>query len=226
MKIPIPVFVRQLDFQQLKVVFRQYNPETRSTGTVVVTDIKGNAKHITNVPAEIKKLPYTLLSAKGLLTAKVPFGARFKFDLAHYRSGQFTVDVYMDTLNKEIVNPMAEPLGRFTVKSGQMQHGTTHLEGDNFHLGGTMQVRYTDLHLIPLKSDSARGELKKNHLKSFFANIIFIKNENRMGNELRQPTFTVGRDHHQNFVGYIWTAILTGLCKTIGVPVMSVVKDK
>jgi len=157
---------------------------------------------------------------------KVPFGARFKFDLSKYRSGQFAVDVAMDSLNKSVVNPIAVPLGRFTVKNGQMQRGTAHIEGDNFNLHGTVEVYYTDLHLTPLRSDSAKGGLKKNHLKSFFANTIFIKNANPQAGELRDPTVTVDRDHHENFVAYIWTAILTGLCKTIGVPVKLVVKDK
>lgn len=226
MMIPVPVYVSQLKFHQIKVVFRQYNPETRSIGTVVCTNIRGTATHITNIPAEIKRLPYTYVSARALLMNKVPFSVGFKFNLAQYHSGQFSVDVTMDTVNKDIVNPFGEPLGRFTIKSGQMQRGSTHIEGDNFNIDGTIAVSYTDLHITPLKSDSARGGLKKNHLKSFFANTIFIKNANPQGNELRQPSFSVGRDHHQNFVAYIWTAILTGLCKTIGVPVKLVVKDK
>ena len=225
MMIPIPVLVSQLKFHQLKVIFQQYNPETKSTGMVTVSHINGIAEHITNIPAEIKRSPQTLLSASGLFMNKVQLAARFRFDLSKYRSGQFSVDVAMDSLNKNVVNPIAQPLGRFTVKNGQMQHGTTHIEGDNFNLQGTIQVDYSDLHLTPLKSDSGRGGLKKNHLKSFFANTIFIKNANPQGGELREPTFTVGRDHHENFVAYIWTAILTGLCKTIGVPVKLVVKE-
>jgi hypothetical protein len=225
MMIPVPVIVSELKFHQLKVVFRQYNPETKSTGTVICTHINGAAEHITNVPAEIKRLPFTFLSATALLMDKVPFSVRFKFDLSKYRSGQFSVDVKMDSLDRNIANPIAEPLGRFTVKKGQMQSGTTHIEGDNFNLHGTIDVHYTDLHLTPLRADSAKGGLKKNHLKSFFANTIFIKNANPQGAELRQPSFTVGRDHHQNFVAYIWTGILTGLCKTIGVPVKLVVKS-
>jgi hypothetical protein len=62
-----------------------------------------------------KKIAFTYLSARALLMNKVPFSVRFKFNLAQYRSGQFSVDVTMDTVNKDIVNPFAEPLGRFTI---------------------------------------------------------------------------------------------------------------
>jgi len=224
MMIPVPVLVSELNFHRLKVILQQYNPETRSTGMVTCTNINGTATHITNIPNEIRRLPYTSLTAKALFMNKVPMTVRFKFNLANYQSGLFSVDVNMDTLNKITINPIAEPVGRFTVKNGQMQQGTAHLEGDNFNLHGTVEIFYTDLHITPLKSDSANGELKKNRLKSFFANIVFIKNENPKGNDLRQPVVSVGRDHHQNFVAYIWTAILTGLCKTVGIPVKLVVK--
>jgi hypothetical protein len=224
--IPVPVLVSELKFHHLKVIYLQYNPETRSTGTAIFTSINGYAQHITNIPAEIKRSRYTVLSASGLFMNKVPLTARFKFDLLKQRTGQFTADVHMDTLNKNIINPIAEPLGRFNVKSGQMQEGTVHLEGDNYNLHGTINFYYTDLHITPLKTDSANGGLRKSHLKSFFANIIFIKNANPQGTELRQPAFTVGRDHHENFVAYIWSTIVTGLLKTVGIPLKLVKKDK
>ncbi len=226
MMIPVPVLVSELNFHGLKFVLQQYNPETRSTGMLTCANINGAARHITNIPDEIRRSPYTLLTAKALFMNKVPMAVRFKFNLDKYQSGQFSADVNMDTLNKITINPIAEPLGRFTVKNGQMQQGTAHIEGDNFNLHGTVKIFYSDLHITPLKSDSTHGELKKNHLKSFFANTVFIKNENPHGNDLRQPAVTVGRDHHQNFVAYVWTAILTGLCKTLGVPVKLVVKNK
>jgi hypothetical protein len=226
MMIPVPVLVSELNFHQLKVVLQQYNPETRSTGIVTCTNINGTARHITNIPDEIHRLPFTSLTARALFMNKVPMTVRFKFNLANYQTGQFSVDVNMDTLNKITINPIAEPLGRFTVKDGQMQQGAAHIEGDNFNAHGTVEIFYSDLHITPLKSDSAHGELKRNHLKSFFANIVFIKNANTKGNDFRQPAVSVGRDHHQNFVAYIWTAILTGICKTIGIPVKLVVKMK
>lgn len=225
MLIPVPVLVNELRFQRLKVIFQQYNNETRSIGEVTCTGVSGMATHMTNIPGEIKKYPYTLLSARALFMNRVPLTVEFKFNLSEYRTGKFSVEVYMDSLNKNLVNPISEPLGRFTVKSGQMQQATAHVEADNYNLHGTVNVRYDDLHITPLMKDSAKGELKKNHLKSFFANTVFIKNENPQGSELRQPVFDVGRDHHQNFVAYIWTGILTGICKTIGIPEKLVIKN-
>ena len=219
MMIPQPVSVSELRFHDLKVFFTQYNPETRSMGKVTFNNINGVARHITNIPAEIKRSPFTSLSAKGLFMNKVPLTVSLKFDLSKVKTGQFSGEVEMDTLDKNIVNPIAEPLGRFTLKRGQMQQGIVHVDGDNSNLHGAIKFYYNDLHITPLKSDSSNGQLKKAHLKSLLANSIYIKNENPQGGELRNPDYMIVRDHHLNFVSYIWATIMTGILKTIGVPV-------
>jgi len=224
MSIPVPVLVDELKLNQVKVIYEQYKPDTKSSGTSTFTNINGFARHITNIPAEIKRSRYTVLSASGLFMNKVPLTAKFTFDLLKQRRGQFTADIHMGTLDKEVIKPIAEPLGRFNAKSGQMQEGTVHVEGDNFNLHATADVHYTNLHLTPLKTDSTDEGLKKSHLKSFFANIIFIKNDNPKGGKLRQPTYDVGRDHYDNFVSFIWHTIVTGLLKTIGIPVKLVME--
>lgn len=226
MLIPQPVSVTELAFHQLKVAFTQYNPKTRSTGTVTFNNINGVAKHITNIPAEIKRSPFTFINAKGLFMNKVSLSVDFKFDLSKVKAGQFSADIRMDTLDKIVANPIAEPLGRFTIKRGQMQQGIVHVEGDNYRLDSKIAFYYNDLHITPLKSDSSNGELKRNHLKSLAANIIYIKNENPKEGKLRNPEYTVVRNPHLNFVAYIWTAIMTGILKTIGVPVGVVMKER
>jgi hypothetical protein len=226
MMIPQPVSVTELQFHSLKVVFTQYNPETKSLGTATFNNINGVARHITNIPSEIKRSPSTSLFAKGLLMNKVPLSVSLKFDLSRAKTGQFSGEVEMDTLDKNIVNPIAEPLSRFTLKRGQMQQGIIHVEGDNYNLHGAIKFYYNDLHITPLKSDSSNGQLTRAHMKSLLANSIYIKNENPQGGEFRNPEYMVVRDHHLNFVSYIWATIMTGILKTIGVPVSLALEKK
>jgi hypothetical protein len=151
---------------------------------------------------------------------KTPLTTKFSFDLVKQGTGQFTTDIHMGTLDKETINPIAEPLGPFIVKSGQMQEGTVNMEGDNLNLNATMDVHYTDLHLTPLKPpDSTNEGLKKKHVTSFIANMIFIKNDNPNGGKLRKPSYNLGRDHYDNFVSFVWHTIVKGLLKSIGIPV-------
>ncbi|MBK5273389.1 MAG: hypothetical protein JJE22_20500 [Bacteroidia bacterium] len=224
MAIPVPVLIDEVKVNDLKVKYEQYNPDTKSTGAAAFTNINVMIHHITNIPAEIKRSRYTVLSGSGLFMSKVPLTTKFKFDLLKQKTGQFTVDVHMDTLDKDVVNPVTEPLGKFSVKKGQMQEANVHIVGDNFNLHATADIQYTDLHITPLKGDSADDGLKKNHLKSFFANTLFIKNSNPKGNKLRQPEYDVARGHTSNFVSFIWNTIMTGLLKSVGIPVKLVMK--
>jgi hypothetical protein len=111
------------------------------------------------------------------------------------------------------------------IKRGEMQQGDVHVEGNNSKIDGKILFYYKDLHIIPLKEDSSDSGLKRKHLKSFFANSFVIKNANPEGT-LRSPSFEVARDHHENFISFIWTSIMTGLLKTIGIPVKLVMKDR
>ena len=86
-------------------------------------------------------------------------------------------------------------------------------------------MQYSDLHITPLKKDKEeKGKLKSKSFTSFFANAVLIKNENSPGKNFRSPVFMVTRDHHANFFNLIWTSVLTGILKTIGIPVKLVIK--
>ncbi|MES1215914.1 MAG: hypothetical protein ABUT20_10380 [Bacteroidota bacterium] len=218
MSIPVPVLIDELKFNNLKVIYEQYKPDTKASGTSTFTNIKGEARHITNIQAEIKKLRYTVLSASALFMNKTPLTAKFSFDLVKQKAGQFSTDIHMGALDKETINPIAESLGPFLVKSGQMQEGTVNITGDNLNLNANMDLRYTDLHITPLRPDSSSDGFKKKHFTSFIANIIFIKNDNPKGGKLRQPSYNLGRDHYDDFVSFIWHTIVAGLLKSIGIP--------
>jgi len=226
MDIPVPVSVTKLTLHSLNVSFEEFNPDTKKSATTFFDNINGTANNISNVTSEIRKAKYLTLNATGLFMHKVPMTGKFSLDLSKTRTGEFTADVFMDTLNNTIVNPVAEPLGLFSIRKGQMQRGSAHLEGNNFTIKGTVALSYTDLHIDPLKKNKDdTGKLKKKTFTAFFANTFLIKNSNPgKGNDLRQPKFSVDRAKHSNFFSFIWVSILTGILKTIGIPVKLVLK--
>ena len=221
MSIPVPVSVKKLSLHHLRVSFEEFNPDSKESGTAFFDNINGTAKNISNVRGEIKKGRYLTMNAKCLFMNKIPMAASFRFDLSRYRTGEFTADIFMDTLNNTVVNPIAKPLGLFRVRTGQMQRGSAHLEGNDFTIKGTAALNYTNLHIDPLKKNkNNEGKLKKKTFTGLFANIFLIKNSNpAKGNDLRQPAFIVSRGKHSNFVSFVWFSILTGILKTIGIPV-------
>jgi len=219
MKIPFKVSIDRLDIKNVNLSYEEHNPLSDQNGIVSFENINGRMNHISNIPAEIKLHPVIDFSAKTLFMHHAQMSAKFTFNLAKIKTGEFTVDIIMDTLDNITINKISEPLGMFSVKTGQMQRAVGHIDGNNFSTKGKIAMQYNNLHIKPLKKDKEEGKLKKMTVTGFIANTLFIKNENPKGNALRQPEFTVQRDHHANFFNLMWTTILTGILKTIGVPV-------
>src|SRR6185312_12277294 len=110
------------------VAFEELSDKSKKTGTLFFADLNCTANNISNVPSEIKKDRYLTVKTKCLFMHKVPLTGNFKFDLAKVHSGTFTADLFMDTLQKELINPVAQSLGLFLVKKGEMQSGSAHLQ--------------------------------------------------------------------------------------------------
>ena len=224
MKIPLSVSITNLNLKNVNVSYEEYNPKAKQSGVVIFDVLNARVNNVSNIGADIKKHPVADFSANGLFMHHIPMRARFTFNLSKYKTGDFTADITMDTLDKPVITSFAEPLGLFSVKTGELQHGIAHIEGNNSDAKGKVAISYSNLYINPLKKAGNDGVLKKKHLTGLIANVFLIKNENpAKGNQLRQPVYSVKRDHHSNFFNLIWITILTGILKTIGIPVKFVI---
>lgn len=226
MKIPVPLSLSKLTLRHLDVAYEELNPAIKKSAIISFNNINGILTHISNIPAEIKQSNHINFSGKGLFMHKVAMTAKLTLDLSKYRTGEFIADVHMDTLNKTIVNTIAEPLELFSIRKGEMQQATAHVEGNNFTTKGTIAFYYTNLNVTLLKKDSGEdGKLKKKKVTSFLANTFLIKDSNPLtGEDPRKPEFSVDRAKYGTFFKFVLVSVLTGILKTIGIPVKLVLK--
>ncbi|MEO7292635.1 MAG: hypothetical protein ABIW34_06005, partial [Ginsengibacter sp.] len=195
MRMPFKIAVNKLDVHDIDIAYEEHNPLSDQNGIIYFVNVSGTINHISNMPAEIKQHPITDFSGTALFMHQVPMTAKFGFDLSKSATGKFSVDITMNTLDNTTINKVSEPLGLFTIKTGEIQHAQGHMDGDNFRTNGTITMQYNNLHITPLKKDKEeKGKLKKKSVTSLFANILFVKNENPKDNELRKPDFTVERN--------------------------------
>ena len=224
-RLPFPLSISRLRLNNIDVSYEEVNPDIKKSATAYFDNVIGTMTNISNLSEDIKKGKHITFSGKGLFMHKVPMTGKFSLDLAKYKTGDFTADLTMDTLENTTINPIAETLSLFSVKKGQMQHASAHVEGNNVKAKGVISFYYTNLHITPLKKDSADdGKLKKKTFTSFFANTFLIKNSNPRNGDFRRPVYYVDRETRPNFFNFIWVTILTGICKTIGIPPKFVVR--
>jgi hypothetical protein len=226
MEVPSPVSVNKINLHKLKVIYEEYDTGVKKTTAAIIDNINGSILHISNVKEEIREHPAAVFTASGLFMNKVRTTGSISFNFKEYRTGKFTADFHMDTLDNTTVNPLSEPMVLFTVKRGQMQQGKIHITGNNFNANAKIAMYYNNLHVTPLKADSnSQGKLKKKHLRSFVANVFLIKNSNPAGGTLREPGLSLTRDLHGGFFKMIWQCTMGEIVKTVGLPVKMFYKN-
>ncbi len=161
LRVSQKINIKKIHVHKLKVSYEEYSPQSMQSGTVYFDNINATLNNITNMPFSMKANKFSTFSGSGFFMHQIPVTARFQFDLSKARTGDFSADIHVGAMDKTIVNPIAEPLGMFTLKSGTIQQATAHIRGDNFKASAKMVMLYNDLHLTPLKNLDSTGNLKK-----------------------------------------------------------------
>ncbi|MBE7174416.1 MAG: hypothetical protein INR73_27845 [Williamsia sp.] len=218
-RLPFPVLVEKVDVKGLDVVYEEYNPDIHRSGTVSFNAISGNISNITNVASRIKALPQATSSLAGQFMNKVPITASFGFNLARARTGAFTARFHLGAVPGALLNTVAEPLGLYTLKSGNTEETNVSISGDNYTATTGITMLYHNLSIYPLKVTSD-GKTKEMKLVGFLANTLGIKNANPSGKEApRSPEVHVVRDKTGgSFFNFVWQCVLTGIVKSVGLP--------
>jgi hypothetical protein len=200
-------------------VYQEYNPLSKNTGTVYLTSVNARVTNLTNETDVIKWNNKTVLTATAIFMHKAQLKTRFQFNLSKIKTGAFITNIQMGAMDNEVLNPIAEPMGLFQIKSGNLQKATASIQGNNYSASGKVLVLYDDLHITPLKpAGSDTTEIRKKHLVSFFANTFIVKNENpSKGQEPRSADASFKRLVGSDLFNLVWKTMLVGTLKTIGV---------
>ncbi|MBD0331080.1 MAG: hypothetical protein ICV66_00335 [Chitinophagaceae bacterium] len=219
MHIHMPVYISDLRLNRASIAYTEYSPLSKRNGTVYFDGVNATVTNITNIPEQIRRNNKTTINASTLFMHKVPSTVSFHFDLSQLKTGDYSADVKMSALDSTIVNPIAEPMGLFTVKRGSMQKAIARIHGNNYNASGKVLILYKDLHLTPLKPDQAdSGKLTKKHFTSFIANSVFVKDENPSKGEAPRNPVAYRERKGGDLFNLTWKTMLIGLLKTIGIP--------
>lgn len=220
MKVPLKINVKKLQLRKFNLSYEEFNPQSNKTGTITFNNINGTITNISNIPAVMKTYQHTTAKLNGFFMNAIPLTTNFSFDLKKYKTGNFSMQMNIGSIDKSILNPIAESLGLFTVKTGTVTKANTKIKGDNFTSNVDLLMLYNDLHLTPLKKDSGENTtMHKKTITSFFANVFLIKNANPThGSNLRTAQVNAQRNIQESFFGFVWKSILTAILKTIGIP--------
>lgn len=220
MQLGMKINIRKLAVNDLDLSYEEYSTLSGKKGKIDIKNIHGTISNLTNLPGVISRNRFTTVAASGVFMNIAPVDLTLKFDLANYKTGNFSATLKSNSgFNGSAINSMSEPLGLFMVKKGNLKKLDAQVSGDNYKASGNVLMLYDDLHLTPLKKDPQNpGELKKKSVTSFIANSFVLKDENpTKDGQVRKETASYTRKSG-TFFNLIWKTIFVGILKTIGAP--------
>lgn len=220
MKLSLSILISKINLHNMNLSYEEFNPLSAKSGTLYFEDINGTIKNFTNINSEISKNNFMTFDVDTRFMKKAPSQISFKFNLAKYKTGDFTAEVISKSLSNDILNPIAEPLGMFYLKSGTVHEMKAIIKGNNKGASANFSLKYDDLFIVPLKKDENEDDgLKQKKFTGFIANLLLIKKENiGKEDEIRKFKYSIDRAQYPNFFTLTWKTMLMGIIKTIGAP--------
>lgn len=210
--------INKIKIHDLDLIYEEYNPLSGKSGILYFTNTTGEILNFTNIQSNIAANSNMVFDVKTKFMKQSPASIKFNFNLAKPKTGDFTTEVYAGNMTADLLNPIAEPLGMFHLKSGNVSKIKVFTKGNNSGTHSRFTLKYDDLYIIPLKKDGEKDdELKEKKFTGFIANLLLIKKENN-SEEPRSYTYDVERGEYPNFFTLNWKAMLKGIVKTIGAP--------
>ncbi len=141
-----------------------------------------------------------------------PVNANFLFDLGS-KNGHFITDATLGSLSAQNINPILLSYANSEAESFMLDKLTYHVEGDDYKATGNLKFLYRNLKLTVLKNNS--GEMKKNRIISFAANIL-LNNENLSGiTERKAINIVHKRLPYKNYFGIICKTLINCITKIV-----------
>lgn len=216
MKIAFGLKIDTIRIRDMRFSYKEKNPKTASVGSLYFTDVSGSILNATNDSATILQKPIMRVDLKADFMRESPLQARFSFNLARQRPGDFEVALKLGKLSAKSINMLSIPLGSLKVDDINMKSLEATVKGNNTSAKGTVRFEYSDLKVAALKNDG--DTLKKRKFLSFLANAFIIKSENPLkGKEIRVVYPTLTRDPQKSYFNLVWKTIFTGLKMTAGI---------
>lgn len=212
MKVNFPIYMKQLNINDIKVIYEELNPKSEQIGKVEFDNVNGTITNITNMPERIKNNSFIDIKVSSRFLNKTALQAGFRFDMANVNNGIFTVDASLGAINGVALNQITEPLALVKVNSLDVKKFTAHIDGSDTKATGTIRFDYSDLSIDILKKKED-GTVKKRGFLSFLANNFVIKKNGSQ--PAKEYTVTYSRDPQRSFFNLVWKTMLTGIKEAV-----------
>lgn len=207
-KMKEQIYIKTLKAINGKVVYTERGAISKKTGDVVFTDINGTINNVTNIDSYVKKNSMMVMNVSTKFLNIAAVTSEWKLPLAS-PDGAFDITGKVGSFDGTKLNPVTEPLGMGSVKSGNISSYTFAMHGRDMRADGDAILLYDHLKIKLLKNTGDSNNLEKKGVTSFLANVL-IKDRNPAGGKIRKADLGFNRSTTKSFFNLVWKSIFAG----------------
>lgn len=206
------IAVKGVAIRNASLQYTEKAEKTKLEGTIKLSDLNITISNLTNDPGLIKKQPKATAVMQGNILGNSPMMVNFIFHLDS-TEGKFDANGWIRSVNAAALNPIALSLANTRLQSFDMHDLNFRLRGDDYGATGEVRMKYNNLFVVLLKTDTATGTSKTNN---FFTNmmnkhVLYDSNPGPNGVERVARNVRKSRMSFQAFFGLVWKTIFEGM---------------
>ena len=211
MKIPTKFFIKNVKVKNGYISYRERGAISKNIGDVFFSNVNGSIENVTNIDSCIKQKQMMEVKVQAKFLNMAVLNSQWKMPM-NAIDGAFVMTGKLAAFDGTNINPIIEPLGMGSIKSGNMISFTFNIKANDKKAEGDVVLLYDNLKIKLLKN-SEQG-IKNKSLNSFIANIL-IKNQNPSNGNLRTGKIEFNRVMTTSFFNIVWKSLFDGFKKSI-----------
>ncbi len=207
-KLKTGIYIKKVTAKNGYVLYKERGAISKKTGDVIFNNIDATITNLTNIDSH-KKINATMtMTVKCKFLNMADISSEWKMPL-NSTNGTFSINGNVGAFDGVKLNPVIEPLGMGSIKSGNIRSYNFNLAGNDLKAQGNATMIYDGLKIKLLKNTGDSNRLTKKGVTSFVANIL-IKDKNPSGDSPRKGNMVFDRSLTKSFFNLVWKSIFAG----------------
>lgn len=196
--------IRTVNIKSSTIAYEEKAGKSGMTGTISFNDVDGQLTNITNIPDQLLKDNVMKLQSSSRIMGVIPLRSLWKMSLST-NDGSFHVTGNVGAFMPEVMNPVLEPLGMASIRTGSVSQLDFEINGTHRESSGTVLLNYDNLRVDLLKKDK-EDSLKKKGFISFLTNAD-IKNKYH---SQKPKDYVFKKNSDIPFFALLWNSVYEG----------------
>ncbi len=207
-KLATNIYIKKLTINNGYIKYKERGEISKNVGDVYFNNINGSVSNFTNIDSYIKSNNIMTVDVTCKFLNVAPIATIWLLPL-NSKNGEFTITGKAGSFDASKLNPVTEPLGLASIKSGTINSYVFTIKGNDVKANGDAVLLYDDLKVTLLKKVEGETELKNKSTLSALAN-TFIKNKNPNNGTIRKGDMAFDRVMNKSFFNLVWKSIFAG----------------